>query len=67
MKNYRSRNRKIFGYTGRTATRWVLTVLVGLTTAVVAKGLIFFIDELSHLRTHRLNEAQGKHGRGLIN
>eukprot|EP00301_Raphidiophrys_heterophryoidea_P006033 c12470_g1_i2.p1 GENE.c12470_g1_i2~~c12470_g1_i2.p1 ORF type:complete len:765 (+),score=173.30 c12470_g1_i2:86-2380(+) len=57
-QNYTKRNRKFFGYTGKTATRWILTLLTGILTALVAKTLMEMIDILSRARTQKLDELQ---------
>eukprot|EP00300_Choanocystis_sp_HF-7_P013890 c18490_g2_i1.p1 GENE.c18490_g2_i1~~c18490_g2_i1.p1 ORF type:complete len:784 (+),score=177.69 c18490_g2_i1:30-2381(+) len=59
-RQYRHEKKKIFGYTGKTATRWVLTVITGISTALVAKLLVFTIEEVVELRRQKLNAYQSR-------
>ncbi|KAL7549127.1 hypothetical protein ACHAWF_012401 [Thalassiosira exigua] len=42
--------RRLLGYSGRTATRWVLTVVAGLTTGLAAISLVLITGSIVELR-----------------
>ena len=46
--------RTLFGYTGKTFARWVLTILIGVGVAFVARFLQFSISEVGGIRNRVL-------------
>ena len=49
IQGYRSKTKRattcMFGYTGRTTARWLLTALVGLLTGLISNVVVSFLDK----------------------
>jgi chloride channel 7 len=52
--------RFLIGYSGKTSTRWLLTLITGVTTGVVAIIIVFTIEELIKVRESALTWWEGE-------
>ena len=52
--------RFLLGYSGKTSTRWLLTLITGVTTGFVAIVIVFSIEELIKVREEALTWWEGE-------
>jgi len=52
--------RKLFGYTGRTAVRWVLTIVTGLMTGLTSIFIVSCTDFIQEWRSNYLDSLWGE-------
>ena len=57
LSNPRTQRRWLLGFTGRTATRWTLTVLASLFTGITAIGLVMCTSSMVAWRSAILHDA----------
>ncbi|KAL7535492.1 hypothetical protein ACHAXR_006526, partial [Thalassiosira sp. AJA248-18] len=57
--------RRLLGYSGRTATRWILTIVAGLLTGLTSIFLVFFTGAIVQFRARIMHDAINNWGKSL--
>mmetsp|Transcript_19452 Transcript_19452/g.42285 ORF Transcript_19452/g.42285 Transcript_19452/m.42285 type:complete len:179 (+) Transcript_19452:76-612(+) len=61
----KKQRRYLLGYSGRTATRWILTIITGLVMGIVAISLVYCTGTITRWRASIMHDSVHNWGRSL--